>query len=180
MRYGQIREFDIANGPGIRSSIFVTGCTRNCENCFNKEYQDFNFGNNWGREETRLLIKYLNNTVNNGLTVLGGEPFENTIELTEILQEIRKNSEKSIWIYSGFTYDHLIKEEKNRELLSLCDVLVDGPFIESKKDLTLQFRGSSNQRIIDLNKTRIENKIILWPTGEEAGKNKIENDHKVY
>lgn len=180
MRYGQIREFDIANGPGIRSSIFVTGCTRNCENCFNKEYQDFNFGNIWGEKETGLLIRYLQNTVNNGLTVLGGEPFENTAELIEILREIRKNSDKSIWIYSGFTYDYLMKNEKNRELLSLCDVLVDGPFIESKKDLTLQFRGSSNQRIIDLNKTRKEKGIILWPKGEEAFEKESEKDNRIY
>ncbi|NMB14541.1 MAG: anaerobic ribonucleoside-triphosphate reductase activating protein [Gallicola sp.] len=167
MRYGQIREFDIANGPGIRSSIFVTGCSRNCKNCFNKEYQDFNFGSVWGEEETKQILKYLNNTVNNGLTILGGEPFENTEGLLSIVREIKNNSNKSIWIYSGYTFEYLIQNEENKKLLHLCDVLVDGPFVEELKDLTLQFRGSSNQRIIDLVQTRLEKQIVLWTDRKE-------------
>lgn len=162
MKYGQIREYDIANGPGIRSVIFVTGCTHGCKNCFNKEYQDFNFGTNWSPKDTELVLKYLSKKVNNGLTILGGEPFENTKDLLPIIREIRENTEKSIWIYSGFTYEQLINSELNRKLLQECDVLVDGPFIEAKKDLSLKFRGSSNQRILDLKKSLELGTAVLW------------------
>ncbi len=162
MRYGQIREFDIANGPGIRSSIFVTGCTRNCKNCFNKKYQDFDFGEEWNEEQTHQVLKYLEKDVNNGLTILGGEPFENTTGLLPIVAEIRAKTDKTIWIYSGYTFEYLIQDEDNKKLLSFCDVLVDGPFVEEMKDLTLQFKGSSNQRIIDLNKSFTSRNIVLW------------------
>jgi len=161
MRYGQIRKYDIANGPGIRTSFFVTGCHLNCKNCFNVDYQDPNFGNIWTDETTKLVISYLSDQNISGLTILGGEPFENTKDLTAIVKSIRDKINKDIWLYSGHTYENLLKDKENKELLELIDVLVDGPFIEEKKDLTLAFRGSSNQRIIDVRNSLKENEIIL-------------------
>ena len=159
MNYGQIRKYDIANGPGIRTSIFVTGCSLNCKNCFNKEYQNPNFGNPWTQREDALIISYLNDPNIEGLTILGGEPFENAEGLVDLLRKI--NTNKSIWIYSGYTYEYLIKNEKTLELLDLVDVLVDGPFIESMKDLNLYFRGSKNQRIIDVKQSLTNDELIL-------------------
>lgn len=162
MRYGQIRKYDVANGPGIRSSFFVTGCTHHCPECFNEEYQDFNFGEIWTDKETKTIIEYLLDEQINGLTILGGEPFQNVEDLIEILTEIKKHTNKNIWIYSGYTYDELILDERKKILLNLCNVLVDGLFINELKDLKLRFKGSSNQRIIDLDKTRQNNEITLW------------------
>lgn len=160
MRYAQIRKYDVANGPGIRTTIFVTGCTHNCKNCFNKEYQDFNFGDEWTQSETEKIIKYLNLDEVKGLTILGGEPFQNEIDLYNIVKEIRQNTQKDFWIYSGYTWEQITREENKNKLLELCDVLVDGSFIEGLKDLTLKFRGSSNQRIIDIKKSLEQNQII--------------------
>lgn len=162
MRYGQIRKYDIANGPGIRTSIFVTGCTHRCPECFNQEYQDFSFGQEWTSNETNLILRYLAEEQVEGLSLLGGEPFQNTEGLIKLLQEVRKYSNKSVWIYSGYTYEELIKNKENAQLLSLCNILVDGPFVNELKDLRLRFRGSSNQRIIDLDQTRQINEIVIW------------------
>lgn len=161
MRYGQIRQFDVANGTGIRSTIFVTGCTHKCPECFNEEYQDFNFGDIWTDNETSTIINYLKSDVVEGLTILGGEPFQNTKDLIQIVKDIKKQSNKSIWIYSGYTFDELIKNPLQRELLELVDILVDGLFKINLKDLKLRFRGSSNQRIIDVKNSLKENKIII-------------------
>ena len=162
MNYGQIRKYDIANGPGIRSSIFVTGCHLRCKNCFNKDYQDPNYGNKWTNTTTKELISYLEDPNVSGLTILGGEPFEHTKDLYDIIKNIKTKVDKSIWIYSGFTFEDLIQREEAKKLLELVDVLVDGPFIEDKKDLTLAFRGSSNQRIIDVKNTLTSDKFILY------------------
>ncbi|MDO5062254.1 MAG: anaerobic ribonucleoside-triphosphate reductase activating protein [Peptostreptococcaceae bacterium] len=150
MRYGQIRQFDIANGEGIRTSIFVTGCTHCCRGCFNKEYQDFDAGMPWTDQETRQVIEYLKDPMIKGLSLLGGEPFQNAVGLAEIVREIKKESPKDIWVYSGYTFEQICADDQMKELLILCDVLVDGLFVEEKKDLRLRFRGSSNQRIIDI------------------------------
>ncbi|MBU5669338.1 anaerobic ribonucleoside-triphosphate reductase activating protein [Peptoniphilus sp. MSJ-1] len=160
MRYAQIRRYDVANGPGIRTTFFVTGCRHNCYNCFNKEYQDFNFGEIWTDKETREVIDYLKLDEVKGLTVLGGEPFQNEIDLFKILKDIKKESNKDIWIYSGYTFEEILKDENKKNLLELVDVLVDGRFVEALKDLKLKFRGSSNQRIIDIQKSLNENKIV--------------------
>ncbi|WP_099203594.1 anaerobic ribonucleoside-triphosphate reductase activating protein [Miniphocaeibacter massiliensis] len=162
MRYAQIREFDVANGPGVRTTIFVTGCTIGCKNCFNKEYQDFNFGTVWTDEETKQILNNLSSDIIEGLTILGGEPFDNTEGLLKVVLDIRKKSNKSIWIFSGRVFEKLIEVENNKKLLKLCDVLVDGPFIEEKKNLRLKFRGSENQRIIDLKKTFENNEVIIY------------------
>ncbi len=161
MNYGQIRKYDIANGPGIRTSIFVTGCKLNCKNCFNKEYQDPNFGQTWTQKNTNQVINYLKSDEISGLSILGGEPFESANDLINILNDIKNKINKNIWIYSGYTFEYLMKNPVYKQLLEKVDVLVDGPFIESKKDLKLKFRGSSNQRIIDVKSSLINGKAIL-------------------
>ena len=161
MKYGQIRKFDVANGPGIRTSFFVTGCHANCKNCFNKEYMNPDFGNLWTDKQTQEIISYLKMDEIEGLTILGGEPFESTEDLIEIVKKIRKESDKSIWIFSVFLYEILLNIEKAKELLSMCDVLVDGLFVEELKDLKLKFKGSSNQRTIDIKKSLENKKVIL-------------------
>ena len=162
MRYGQIRRYDVANGPGVRTSFFVTGCSHKCPDCFNQEYQDFSAGQEWTDQETQEIINNLSLEEITGLSILGGEPFQNTEDLFPVVKSIRQKSKKSIWVYSGYSYEELIREPLRKELLGLCDVLVDGLFLKEKKDLRLLFRGSSNQRIIDLNETSRQNHIILW------------------
>lgn len=167
MRYGQIRQYDIANGPGIRATVFVTGCSRHCVNCFNEEYQDFNAGSEWTAAETERLISYLQDDTNSGLTLLGGEPMENAEDLLALVQAVRRAvPEKSIWVYSGFLYEEILAQPARKALLEACDVLVDGPFVDALKDPGLYFRGSSNQRIIDVAKSREAGKaMLLWPDG---------------
>ena len=167
MRYGQIRQYDIANGPGIRATVFVTGCSRRCVNCLNEEYQDFNAGSEWTAAETERLISYLQDDTNSGLTLLGGEPMENADDLLELVQAVRRAvPEKSIWVYSGFLYEEILAQPARKALLEACDVLVDGPFVDALKDPGLYFRGSSNQRIIDVAKSREAGKaVLLWPDG---------------
>lgn len=160
MRYGQIRKYDVANGPGIRTSFFVTGCRHKCPFCFNEEYQNFSYGNIWTDKETNLIIDYLKLDEINGLTILGGEPFQNTEDLIGIVEKIREKSSKSIWIYSGYSYEQIYADPLKKRLVELCDVLVDGLFINDLKDLRLKFRGSSNQRIIDIKKSKENNKVI--------------------
>ncbi len=161
MRYAQMREYDIANGPGIRCTLFVSGCTRNCKGCFNKEYQDFNYGSIWDEAAKEKFMSYVTNERVSGVTILGGEPMEQDDDLLQLLKAIKGKTNKNIWIFSGYTYEQLLERGKE-EVLKYCDVLVDGQFIESKKDLKLRFKGSSNQRTIDLNKTREIGTIVLY------------------
>lgn len=167
MRYGQIRQFDIANGPGIRVSVFVTGCTHGCVNCFNVEYQRFDAGNVWTKKETQQVLTYLQNPAVKGLTLLGGEPMQNTEGLIPLVQAVKKFfPHKDIWVYSGFVYEQIIKDKEKKKLLSICDILVDGPFIDALKDPALYFRGSSNQRIIQITPSLEQGKItLLWADG---------------
>ena len=152
MNYAQIRPFDVANGEGIRVTIFLTGCNFNCKGCFNKEYQDFNHGKVWKEETTREVITYLKNENTVGLTLLGGEPMEHAKELLPIIKEIRTymREEQDIWIYSGYTLEQIKRDKEKLDLLLECDIIVDGLYKEELKDLTLRFRGSSNQRIINI------------------------------
>ena len=161
MNYGQIRKYDVANGPGIRTTFFHTGCDRNCPNCFNTDYMDFNHGKKWDSDAEKEVIFYLKLKEVEGLTVLGGEPFENPLGLLEALRNIRKEIDKSIWVYTGFVFEDLMNIKIAREILEEIDVLVDGEFIEALKDLKLKFRGSSNQRIIDVKKSLQNNKVII-------------------
>ena len=125
MRFAQIRKFDVANGPGIRTTIFVSGCTHNCPGCFNKEYQNFRYGDMWTQKQTEEVISYLKEDSVSGLSLLGGEPFQSAKDLAEVVKEIKKETDKNIWVYSGYIFEDIIKDEDMLDLLSVCDVLVD-------------------------------------------------------
>ena len=162
MNYAQLRHYDVANGPGVRASIFVSGCRFNCKGCFNKEAQDFNYGNIYTKEVENKFMEYVLDDNVKGISILGGEPLMQTTDysLLNLLKRIKKETNKEIWMWTGFIYETAILDEKRKEILNYVDVLVDGQFDESKKVLNLKFRGSTNQRIIDLNKTRLTGKII--------------------
>lgn len=171
MNYCNIKDCDIADGPGVRVTLFVSGCTNHCKGCFQPETWNFNYGDEFTKDVEDKLIKLLEPHYIAGLTLLGGDPFEpsNQIALLPFVRRVRECfPEKSIWAYSGFTYEELKMDgahprcEATDELLGLLDVLVDGRFVEEKKDLRLRFRGSSNQRIIDVKKTIACGKIVLW------------------
>lgn len=161
MNYAQIRKYDIANGPGVRTTIFLTGCTLNCKNCFNKEYQNFHFGKVFDEKAFDEVMDCLSDANISGLSVLGGEPFDNLAGLKEFITKVRAKSEKDIWIYSGYTFEELLEKDGAMDVLKNIDVLVDGRFVEDLKDLKLKFRGSSNQRIIDMKRTLEEDEILL-------------------
>ena len=156
MRYMQIRKYDVANGPGIRSTLFVAGCTFRCPGCFNESYQDFKAGEPWTKAIEDEFIAHIKQPNIKGVTILGGDPLDQIMDtqLYDLLKRIKEETGKNIWIFSGHLYEKLIQNERQRDILSCCDVLVDGPFILAQKDLKLKFRGSANQRLIDLNKTR--------------------------
>lgn len=161
MRYAQIRDMDISNGRGIGCSIFLQGCSLHCKNCFNKSTWDFNGGKPWTDKETEHLFEILSKPHITRLSVLGGEPLDQAKELSHLLLKIRdKFPDLEIWIYSGRTFEENMKNPLKAECLSLCDVLVDGAYVDELKDLTLAFRGSSNQRIIDLKETFRTHKIV--------------------
>ena len=171
MHYGEIKNCDIANGIGVRVSLFVSGCTNHCEDCFQPETWDFNYGNDFTEETENRILEMLAPDYICGLTVLGGEPFEpeNQRVLVDFLRKVRrKYPEKSIWCFTGFTLEMLETEgthchcEVTEEMLSLIDVLVDGRFDKNKKNISLRFRGSENQRLIDLNLTRECGTLTLW------------------
>ena len=173
MNYAAIKKTDVANGPGVRVSLFVSGCTHHCKECFNPETWDFHYGKPFTDDTRAEIFAELDKPYVNGLTVLGGEPFEprNQRELLPLLREIReKYPHKTIWCFTGFRLDdELLTDgsyprcEVTDALLACIDVLVDGPFIEEQKNLRLRFRGSENQRIIDMKRTRAAGEVILHP-----------------
>lgn len=169
MNYAEIKKTDIANGTGVRVSLFVSGCTHQCEGCFNAVAWDFHYGKEFTEQTEEELIQALKPGFIAGLTLLGGEPFEpeNQRRLVPFLKKVRSlYPEKSIWCYTGYLLDkELLLESRARcevtdEMLSFLDVLVDGKFVLAQKDISLRFRGSSNQRIIDLPATLREGKIV--------------------
>ncbi len=171
MNYAAIKPFDVANGPGVRVSLFVSGCTHHCKNCFNEEAWDFNYGQPFTEETMATIIKALEADYIEGFSLLGGEPFEpvNQKVLCEVLEEVKRNyPNKTVWCYSGYTFDkdllsgRLCDFSITKRMLDCIDFLVDGKFVEEKKDLTLRFKGSSNQRIIDVQNSLKEGKIIRW------------------
>lgn len=171
MYYGEIKNCDIANGQGVRVTLFVSGCTNCCKGCFQPQTWDFEYGKPFTVETEDYLLKLLAPDYINGLTLLGGEPMEpqNQRALLPFVKKVRETlPNKTIWCYSGFTYEELLTDESHPrceatdELLSLIDVLVDGKFVEELKDISLRFRGSANQRLVDLNKTRETGKIVIW------------------
>ena len=169
MNYAEIKRFDIANGLGIRVSLFVSGCTHHCKNCFNSIAWDFNYGKEFTKEVEDSIIKMLNNPNVSGLTLLGGEPMEpvNQMGLIDFLRRVKKEvPNKNIWCYTGYTLEHDLLMGRahtpiTEEILSYIDVLVDGKYVEELKSLMLKFRGSSNQRLIDLPKTLQTGEIVL-------------------
>lgn len=154
MNYANIKYNDIANGPGIRTSLFVSGCRNNCPGCFNKDAQNFNYGNEFTDDIQNEIIKSIESPHYSGITILGGEPMEpeNAKELVKFVNKFKSiYKNKTIWLFSGYKYEFLRDTGDDRsKLLSLVDVIVDGPFIEELKDVSLCFRGSSNQRIIEV------------------------------
>lgn len=164
MKYAKIRKMDISNGEGIRVSLFVQGCSFHCKNCFNPETWDFNKGKEFTVAEIQKIIELANKDYIAGLSVLGGEPLHNNNvdEVFHIVTTFKeKFPNKNIWLWTGFKFEDAIKDSKRKSILCNIDVLIDGQFEEDKKDLTLKWRGSSNQRVIDCKKSLAENKIIL-------------------
>jgi len=171
MHYGTIKTCDIANGPGVRVTLFVSGCTNQCKNCFQPETWDFDYGQPFDEMAEERIFTELSHSYVRGLTLLGGEPFEpqNQEALVPFLRKVREQyPDKDIWSFTGFTLEQLKTDGSHPrcaytdDMLDLLDVLVDGRFVEELHDITLRFRGSSNQRLIDMNKTRETGEIVLW------------------
>ena len=170
MKYAQLKKRDVANGPGVRVSLSVSGCTHHCKGCFNPETWDFDYGDIFDEEIQDEIISLMEPSYIRGLTVLGGEPMEkpNQKALLPFIEKVRERyPEKDIWFYTGYTFEtdfsgngRAVCEETDK-LLSLIDVLVDGEFIEEKKNLRLHFRGSENQRIIDVKQSLLSGKTVL-------------------
>lgn len=174
MNYAEIKYTDIANGPGVRVSLFVSGCTHHCKGCFNAVTWDFAYGKPFTQEVQDAIIEALEPYYISGLTLLGGEPMEpeNQKALLPFVRRVKERyPEKTIWCFTGYLFDTQVLNQmckeipETKELVSLFDVCVDGPFVEEKKNITLKFRGSSNQRIIDVPRTLKEDRIVLY---EEA------------
>ena len=173
MHYGTVKKFDVANGEGIRTTLFVSGCTNRCKNCFQPETWAFDYGKPFTDEIAEDILSTFDNSSVRGLTILGGEPMEpsNQRALLPFLREFKSRYPgKTLWLFTGNLYEELTGAlgehpkciEVTSEILSLVDILVDGRFEEEKKRLGLRFRGSSNQRIIDMNKTRAAGEIVIW------------------
>ena len=172
MNYATIKWTDIANGEGVRISLFVSGCTHHCKNCFNQVAWDFNYGKPFTLDVENAIIKSLNDEFIDGLSLLGGEPFEkkNQKVLLPFLQKVKSlYPNKPIWCYTGYIFETDLLSKSGRaytsdtlKMLSLIDVLVDGPFIEEQKNISLRFKGSENQRIIDVNKSLKQNETVLF------------------
>lgn len=179
MNYATIKNCDIANGPGVRVSLFVSGCTHRCKGCFNEIAWDFDYGEPFTQETIDKILKMLAPEHIQGITLLGGEPFEpqNQPMLLELVRQIKKKyPDKSIWAFTGYLFDKDILAKRlgpweiTGEYIRYLDVLVDGPFVLEKKDLSLRFRGSSNQRIIDVPASLREGEIVLWQDWQGNGR----------
>lgn len=171
MNYAEIKFCDIANGEGVRTTLFVSGCRHHCKNCFQPETWSFSYGEKFDQQVADRIIKSLDNAFVDGLTLLGGEPMEpeNQRVLLPFLRQVKQtHPDKTIWCYTGDVLEDLMKESSDRhteateELLGLLDILVDGPYIEEDHDITLRFRGSRNQRIIDMPATLDSGDVVLW------------------
>lgn len=162
MNYAKIRKFDVSNGPGVRTTLFVSGCTNNCEGCFNKDLQDFNYGEIWTEEVENDFIKQVKSPNIVGVNILGGEPMDQIKDkaLFNLLKRIKDETNKSIWIWSGYLYEDIIANKERNDILYYADVLIDGRFELDKRNISLKYRGSSNQRVIDIAKSKKYNKIV--------------------
>ncbi len=175
MKYATIKTHDVANGPGVRVSIYVSGCNHHCKGCFNPETWDFNYGKEFNQETIDTVLEAMNKDYIEGITVLGGEPLDpaNQNEVATLIKQVKeKYPAKSIWCFTGFDFerdvmDKMYKQfDTTREIIDNLDVLVDGEFKQEKKNLSLRFRGSENQRIIDVPKT-LETGEIIWKKLED-------------
>lgn len=178
MRYASIRNLDISNGEGVGVSLFVQGCDRHCFNCFNPNTWDFNGGKEWTEETKNKFIKLIDRPYINRISILGGEPLaeQNLDEVLSLIKEIRISfPEKTIWLYTGYELSEIIKQEqyekvsgipdvwsKRWEIIKLCNIVVDGEYIDEQKDLTLKWRGSKNQHVIDVKQSLAQNKMVLY------------------
>lgn len=160
------KPFNMVDGEGVRCSLYVSGCLFNCPGCYNRVAQNFHYGKPYTQQLEDHIIQDLSQSYVQGLTLLGGEPFLNTQVCLKLVRRVRKEfgHKKDIWSWSGYTWEELMQESADKlALLNYLDILVDGRFLEAKKDLTLQFRGSSNQRIIDVPKSLAQNQVVIWP-----------------
>ena len=173
MNYATIKWTDIANGEGVRISLFVSGCTHRCKNCFNEVAWDFSYGEPFDEAVQNKILSELNSDFIAGLSLLGGEPLEpqNQLALYPFIKRVKQLfPNKTIWCYTGFVFDEALGDLKEKhkntpctkDLIAMCDVLVDGPFVEELKDIRLKFRGSSNQRVIDVKKTLENKRCVLY------------------
>ena len=177
MRYSSMRNLDISNGEGVGVSLFVQGCDRHCFNCFNSETWDFNGGKEWTEETKNKFLKLIDRPYIKRISILGGEPLaeQNLDEVLKLIQQIRISfPDKTIWLYTGYSYSEIFRGQssylsqegvnnfKRRKIIKLCDVLVDGEYIDEQKDITLKFRGSKNQRVIDVKESLKQGKVVLY------------------
>lgn len=176
MNYADIRPIDVANGPGIRASLFVSGCPHRCQGCFNPETWDFAYGTPFGPERVEAVLAHLSKPYVKGLSLLGGEPLapQNQQAVLALLQRVRERfPEKDVWCYTGYLFESLLAGqvgEYDRPLLEALDVLVDGPFVLAQKSLSLRFRGSENQRLIDVPASLKAGGVVLWLEGKQEHK----------
>ena len=168
MNFAKIYECDIANGPGCRTSLFVSGCTRHCKGCHNPEAWDFDYGEPYTKKTHDYILFSLSDPHIEGLSILGGEPFEDeNLDAVYVLVHNAKEMDKNVWVYTGFTWEQLMAQEDPRQrfyvmgIMAWIDVLVDGPFIEEEKDISLRFRGSRNQRIINVPESLKTGEVIM-------------------
>ena len=189
MNYADIKRIDVANGPGVRVSLFVSGCTHHCKECFNPETWDFGYGKLFDEKAEDEIIQYLKPDYIKGLTLLGGDPMEkvNQEALIPLLEKVKKEyPDKSIWCYTGYDFENDIKEnmlencEVTKKFMSYIDVLVDGEFKLELKDLNLVFRGSSNQRIIMVKESLESGNIILWKEPERSNIRYLKNNLEIF
>lgn len=164
MRYEKIRKFDVSNAPGVRSTLFVTGCTHDCKGCFNKELQDFGAGEVWTQEDEDNFVSYVKNDNVVGVNILGGEPMQQVMDdcLPNLLKRVKEETGKNIWLWSGYLLEQILEDEKRRKILEYVDVLVDGRFDIDKRNINLKYRGSENQRVIDVKKTLMSDSVVLY------------------
>ena len=178
MNYADIKYCDVANGKGVRVSLFVSGCTHHCKGCFNEETWNFHYGKPFTEETEEQVLNYLDKAYIAGLSLLGGEPFEHVNQqgILPLLRKVKARfPEKNIWCYSGYLFDEELKKESRArceytdEMLSMLDVLVDGRFEEDKKNITLLFRGSENQRLINVKKSLEQDQVVEWKPAIKRG-----------
>lgn len=167
MKYSDIKYYDVVNGIGVRVSIFVSGCSHHCEHCFNKKTWNESYGEEFDINVENNIFQYISkyNNVIKGISILGGDPTysKNIKPLSDFIDRFKnKFPNKDIWIWSGYTWESILKDKDMYELISKCDVLIDGVFVEKLKNIKLKFRGSSNQRVIDVKKSIANNKIEIF------------------